>query len=155
VEVHAERIEGPWTEGFVLDRHVVSSRPIGYLGEHMQFDTTRSALGELVYQLKYRNGNQNDIVETAIAFITERWSRLIDGVVAPPPSLHRLTQPAVLIAERIRRESGGAVLCVDCDQGDGHAADEERSVVRARPAVVGGHPAGHRRGPRPAGLARR
>jgi hypothetical protein len=52
VEVHAERIEGPWTEGFVLDRHVASSRPIGYLGEHMQFETTRSALGELVYQLK-------------------------------------------------------------------------------------------------------
>ena len=53
VEVHPVPIDGPWIEGFVLDRHVISSVPIGYLGEHMQFETTRSALGELVYQLKY------------------------------------------------------------------------------------------------------
>ena len=53
VEVHPVPIDGPWIEGFVLDRHVLSSVPIGYLGEHMQFETTRSALGELVYQLKY------------------------------------------------------------------------------------------------------
>jgi hypothetical protein len=54
VEVHPAPIDGPWIEGFVLDRHVISSVPIGYLGEHMQFETIRSALGELVYQLKYR-----------------------------------------------------------------------------------------------------
>jgi hypothetical protein len=60
-----EPIDGPWIEGFVLDRHVISSHPIGYVGEHMQFETTRSPLGELVYQLKYRNGPVSDIVETA------------------------------------------------------------------------------------------
>lgn len=101
VDIHPEPIDGPWIEGFVLDRHVISSRPIGYLGEHMQFETTRSPVGELVYQLKYRNGSPNDIVETAVAFITERWSGLIDCVVPPPPSLHRTKQPAVLIAEGI------------------------------------------------------
>jgi predicted amidophosphoribosyltransferase len=101
VEVHPERIDGPWTDGFVLDRHVVSSRPIGYLGEHMQFETMRSPLGELVYQLKYRNGKPNDIVETAVAFIAERWNGAIDCVVPPPPSLHRSKQPAVLVAEGI------------------------------------------------------
>jgi predicted amidophosphoribosyltransferase len=101
VEVHPERIDGPWTDGFVLDRHVVSSRPIGYLGEHMQFETMRSPLGELVYQLKYRNGKPNDIVETPVAFIAERWNGAIDCVVPPPPSLHRSKQPAVLVAEGI------------------------------------------------------
>jgi competence protein ComFC len=106
VEVHAERIEGPWTEGFVLDRHVVASHPIGYLGEHMQFETTRSALGELVYQLKYRDGKPNDIVETAVAFITRRWNGLVDCVVPPPPSLHRIKQPAVLVAEGIATSLG-------------------------------------------------
>jgi predicted amidophosphoribosyltransferase len=88
-------------EGFVLDRHVLSSRPLGYLGEHMQFETTRSPLGELVYQLKYRNAPPNDIIETAMSFVTDRWSGLIDCVVPPPPSLHRTKQPAVLIAEGI------------------------------------------------------
>ena len=99
VEIHPEPVDGPWIEGFVLDRHVISSRPIGYLGEHMQFETTRSPLGELVYQLKYRNGKPDDIIETAVAFVKERWRGLIDCVV--PPSLHRRNQPALIIAEGI------------------------------------------------------
>ncbi len=106
VEVHPEPIEGPWIEGFVLDRHVISSRPIGYVGEHMQFETTRSPLGELVYQLKYRNGPLNDIVETAVAFVTGRWGGVIDCVVPPPPSLHRTKQPATLIASGVAANLG-------------------------------------------------
>jgi competence protein ComFC len=106
VEVHPEPIAGPWIEGFVLDRHVISSRPTGYLGEHMQFETIRSALGELVYQLKYRNGPLNDIVDTAVGFVTERWNGVIDCVVPPPPSLHRTKQPAVLIAAGIAAALG-------------------------------------------------
>jgi hypothetical protein len=97
-EVHPVPIDGRWIEEFILDRHVISSVPIGYLGEPMQFETTRSALGELVYQLKYRAGPLNDIVDTAVAFVNERWSGVIDCVVSPPPSLHRTKQPAVLIA---------------------------------------------------------
>lgn len=106
VEVHPMPIDGPWIEGFVLDRHVISSVPIGYLGEHMQFETTRSALGELVYQLKYRNGPLNDIVDTAVAFVNERWNGVIDCVVSPPPSLHRTKQPAVLLAAGIAAALG-------------------------------------------------
>jgi predicted amidophosphoribosyltransferase len=100
-ETHAQSIDGPWAEGFVLDRHVISSRPVGYLGEHMQFETTRSALGELVYQLKYKDGSPDDIVDTAVAFVKGRWAGRIDCVVAPPPSLHRVKQPAVIIATEI------------------------------------------------------
>jgi competence protein ComFC len=110
VEINPEHIDGPWIDGFVLDRHVVSSRPIGYLGEHMQFETTRSPLGELVYQLKYRGGKPDDIVETAAAFVTERWGPVIDCVVPPPPSLHRTKQPAVLIAEGIAAHFGMSAL---------------------------------------------
>lgn len=46
VEVHPEPIDGPWIEGFVLDRHVISSHPIGYVGEHMPFETTRRIVGQ-------------------------------------------------------------------------------------------------------------
>jgi competence protein ComFC len=106
VEIHPERIDGPWIDGFVLDRHVISSRPVGYVGEHMQFETTRSPLGELVYQLKYRNGGADDIIDTAVAFARERWPDCIDRVVPPPPSLHRIKQPAVLIAEGVARSLG-------------------------------------------------
>lgn len=99
-------IKGPWVEGFTLDRHVLVAISIGYAGEHMQFDTTRSPLGELVYQLKYRGGQPTDIVDTAVAFIKARWDGAIDCVVAPPPSLHRTQQPALLIAEGIATSLG-------------------------------------------------
>jgi predicted amidophosphoribosyltransferase len=152
VEVHPEPIDGPWIEGFALDRHVISSRPIGYVGEHMQFETTRSTLGELVYQLKYRNGPLTDIVETAVAFVTERWNGVIDCVVPPPPSLHRTKQPAVLTASGVCGNSGGAVPRGGDGQGVGDVADEERRVARTRPAPLYGHPGGYRCGPGSAGL---
>ena len=107
--------------------------PIGYLGEHMQFETTRSALGELVYQLKYRNGPLNDIVDTAVAFVNERWNGVIDCVVPPPPSLHRTKQPAVLIAAGNSGGSRGAIPPRGGGQGNGDTADEERSAARAQP----------------------
>ena len=76
----------------------------------MQFETTRSPLGELVYQLKYRNGQLDDIVETAVVFVSERWGGSIDCVVSPPPSLHRTRQPALLIAEGIAQSLGVPIL---------------------------------------------
>jgi competence protein ComFC len=103
VEIHPQNIRGPWVEGFVLDQHVLSSQPIGYVGEHMQFETIRTPLGELVYQLKYRHGPLDDVVETAAAFVKERWSGCIDCVVPPPPSLHRTKQPALLIAGAVAK----------------------------------------------------
>jgi competence protein ComFC len=45
-------------------------------------------------------------VETAVAFINERWNGVIDCVVPPPPSLHRTKQPAVLIADGIATSLG-------------------------------------------------
>jgi competence protein ComFC len=106
VAINPQRIDGPWIEGFVLDRHVVSSRPLGYQGEHMQFETTRSPLGELIYQLKYRNGPVDDIAETAVAFAAERWAGKIDCVVPSPPSLHRARQPVMLIADGVAKSLG-------------------------------------------------
>jgi len=155
VEVHPEPIDGPWIEGFVLDRHVISSRPIGYAGEHMQFETTRSALGELVYQLKYRNGPLVDIVDTAVAFVNQRWNGVIDCVVPPPPSLHRTKQPRG--ADRCGNSGGsrGHSGSRCSGQGHGDVADEERPFTRARPAAFCGYPGRHRRGPGAAGSARR
>ena len=59
-----------------------------------------------MYQLKYRNGPLNDIVDTAVAFVNERWNGVIDCVVSPPPSLHRTKQPAVLVAAGIAAALG-------------------------------------------------
>ena len=71
VEVHPEPIGGPWVEGFVLDQHVISSRPLAMSPSTCNSRQPRSSLGELVYQLKFGNGPLNDIAETAVAFVTE------------------------------------------------------------------------------------
>ena len=51
------RLEGDWKKGLAFDLHTIAS---DYLGPdeygHDRWDTTRSEMGELIYQLKYRNG---------------------------------------------------------------------------------------------------
>jgi competence protein ComFC len=50
---------GKWKAGYALDVHTLSSVPIGSdeFG-HMQFETTRSEIGELLYRLKYRSDQE-------------------------------------------------------------------------------------------------
>ena len=106
VRVQPEPLSGPWVEGFVLDKHVVKSTPIGEVHGHMQFDTVRTELGERVFSLKNRAGAADDIVDTAVAFIQQKWSSSIDCVVAVPPSVGRTKQPAVVIARGIAKGIG-------------------------------------------------
>jgi predicted amidophosphoribosyltransferase len=109
VEIHPQPIDGPWIEGFVLDRHVISSTPTHYVGDHQQFDTLRTPLGELVYRLKNKGGPAQDVIDTAVDFVSTRWSG-IDCVIAPPPSATRRRQPAVLIAAGVARALGVSYL---------------------------------------------
>jgi len=42
MDVDIKRIDGVWTLGYSLDKHTISSTPIGYNEYgHMQFDTVR------------------------------------------------------------------------------------------------------------------
>jgi predicted amidophosphoribosyltransferase len=91
----------PWVEGYVLDYHTVSSTPTG--DPYYRFDTKRTELGELLFQLKYRAGGTKvlaDIVDAAAKFV-EGWKPPIDCVVPSPPSLTRSAQPAVDIAREL------------------------------------------------------
>lgn len=110
VDTHPERISGPWVEGFVLDKHVISSVPIGYRGDHMQFDTLRSPLGELVYRFKNKGGPADEIVHTATDFAARRWPSMIDRVMSVPPSVARVRQPGAILAEGIAAGLNVSVL---------------------------------------------
>ena len=102
VEIHPQPIRGPWSIGFVLDKHIVSSVHTGDDGAgHPQFDNVRTPLGELVFLLKNRAGLANDIIDTASAFAAMKWPNSLDGVVCPPPSAVRRRQPAIVIAKGI------------------------------------------------------
>ena len=108
VAVNPQPTTGPWIEGYNLDDHTISSEFLGYEGDYPRFNTRRTALGELIYQLKNRGGPADDIIETAGAFVREHWSGNVDCVIAPPPSLNRARQPAILIAMGIADSLGVA-----------------------------------------------
>ena len=103
------QIEGAWRLGWALDVHTTSSIFLGYdQSGRAQFDTTRSALGELVYRLKYANQPQaaEEIAETMAAFFSDKpvvISR-IDLIVPIPPSTTRPVQPVITIAEKLAQQ---------------------------------------------------
>jgi competence protein ComFC len=103
IEVNPVRISGSWDDGYCLDRHTISSTMIGYneFG-HPEFDTQRSALGELIYRLKYKGdvGTIPSIVETAAHFIRE-WRVSLDLIIPMPPSKQRLMQPVFEIVSAL------------------------------------------------------
>lgn len=105
MEIHPEQLSGAWNEGWVLDKHTVSSELIGQdpFG-HNQYKTVRTELGETLYRLKYRGqvGRADDIAETAFNFLCERpWFNSVDIILPAPPSTQRAFQPVFLVAQRI------------------------------------------------------
>jgi len=112
VQVHPTEINGAWDQGYVLDRHTVSSTMIGYneFG-HPEFDTVRSELGELVYRLKYRNDKSvlPSIVDTAAEFVNGRKIHPEVLVPIPPSKVQRKFQPVVEIAIELAKSLGVAL----------------------------------------------
>ncbi len=105
VEINPKELHGEWDQGFALDVHTTRSTFKGYgPSGRPDFDTTRSALGELVYRLKYRFFDPNvrdSIVETVIEFIAKR-QIVVDIIVPMPPSnTKRTKQPVIEVAREI------------------------------------------------------
>jgi predicted amidophosphoribosyltransferase len=71
---------------------------------HPEFDTQRSPLGELVYRLKYKGGNNviSPIVEAVVRFLRGQAIQA-DVIVPMPPSKQRVYQPVNEIASELSR----------------------------------------------------
>lgn len=86
--LHPQTIEGPWRAGIVLDWHTVESKLTGEneFG-HPVFETTRSEIGELLYQFKYRSNRQalNQLLVLAMERMTKAKGKF-DLVLPVPPS---------------------------------------------------------------------
>lgn len=103
VQIHPQQIVGKWRAGIALDLHTTSSTPIGENEHgHMQFDTVRPEIAELLYQLKYHadRAAAAPIIETAVAFLKPHRSKF-NLLVPVPPSHQRAVQPVILLAEGI------------------------------------------------------
>ncbi len=94
----AEALEGNWAVGKAFDIHTVSSEYLGVdeTGRNM-FDTTRSEMGQLLYDLKY--GQNVKVVEKIVGLLDQ--IKGIEGfdvlVPVPPTNKARKYQPVGLI----------------------------------------------------------
>lgn len=96
-------IKGNWDAGYVLDKHTLSST---YIGDneygHPQFDTTRSEVGEALYQLKYRGDfKQADPLAAEIQrYLVPKFGPV--GLIVPMPATNpRPRQPVTEIAKAL------------------------------------------------------
>ena len=91
VDIHPLKIEGRWRAGMALDHHTTSSTPAGYNEHgHMQFDTIRPPIAELLYRLKYQpfRSALDEIVATTSTYLRPHLSKF-DVLVPVPPSTPR------------------------------------------------------------------
>lgn len=100
MHINIRSIAGNWDEGYVLDKHVRSSVYLGDDGYgHPRFDTTRSEVGEALFQLKYRQDWSK--VGPLAAEIAKSILPMLDnvGLIIPMPASHtRPRQPVHEIA---------------------------------------------------------
>lgn len=100
-------LNGNWTKGFALDNHMHQSIFLGYDElENPKFDNKRSKVGELVFQLKYRNQTQN--ASLLVNYILQQFSGLetlrletLNLIVPAPFTTERINQPVQLIAKEL------------------------------------------------------
>jgi len=103
MDVNVRQMEGRWDLGYSLDKHTLSSTPIGYNDYgHMQFETIRPEAGEALFQLKYRADY------TKVSIIASELNRSLAGyypfvsfIVPMPPSKSRQRQPVTEISRSL------------------------------------------------------
>lgn len=109
------KLEGNWEIGLAFDIHTLSSE---YLGQNEygydMYDSTRSEMGELVYQLKYKHDSTtvHKIVDL-LQGIKDLDLEQIDFIIPIPPSnINRAEQPVFSIATEFGRRFNIEV-CLD------------------------------------------
>lgn len=105
MNVNLKAICGNWDEGYVLDKHTLSSK---YIGDnehgHPQFETKRSEVGEALYQLKYRGDKAQAMpLATQVAkSIVPKLGKV--GLIVPMPASNaRAWQPVNEVAKELSK----------------------------------------------------
>ena len=128
-------LEGNWRKGLAFDLHILAST---YLGPdqfgHDQFENTRSDMGELVYQLKYKSDN------SSIPKIIELLKNIngidkFDAIIPVPSSnKNRKFQPVDEIAKALGKDRDVDVVAGFLEKKTGQelkgaASPEERKSI--------------------------
>lgn len=99
-------VNGNWSKGLVLGLHTLKSTFLGNdeFGKP-RFDTTRTAIGEFVYKLKYKN--DSDAVAKIIGMIKSNIKGIdkFDFIIPIPPSnTRRKNQPVLFVSRALSNE---------------------------------------------------
>jgi predicted amidophosphoribosyltransferase len=105
MKTSVKQIIGNWDLGYALDKHTISSAPVG-INEygHTIFETTRTEVGEALYQLKYKadwsqiEGLATELVKS----VCHRFAKI--GMVVPMAASNvRQRQPVTELAKEVSR----------------------------------------------------
>ncbi len=105
MEVNVAQLQGNWDLGYSLDKHTISSTPIGYNEYgHMQFDTIRPEAGDALFKLKYRSDyTQVQIIASQMHQSLSGLYPFVSFIIPMPPSKIRKRQPVIEIARELAR----------------------------------------------------
>ena len=100
-----KQIIGNWDGGYALDKHKLSSVFLGHNEQgYPQFDTTRTEVGEALYQLKYKFDNaQVAPLANALASSIYPIFNNVGLLIPMPASKKRAIQPVTEIANELGR----------------------------------------------------
>lgn len=105
MQVSLKQIRGIWADGWALDKHSIGSTHVGYYDNGVpRFETTRTEVGEAVFQLKYR-GRWDEVEPLARAVYDHIGPKLPSiGLIVPmPASSVRARQPVTEVAREVGR----------------------------------------------------
>ncbi|MBE0472375.1 MAG: ComF family protein [Methyloprofundus sp.] len=100
-------LQGNWEKGVAYDVHTLASNYLGVDEHgHDRWDSVRSDMGELVYQLKYR-GDLSKVPEIVDLIVTKfKGLDSLDVVIPAPASKTRSVQPVAEIAKALAEKVG-------------------------------------------------
>ncbi|MGO6677318.1 ComF family protein [Rhizobium leguminosarum] len=105
MKVAVKNLSGPWSGGYALDKHKISSTFTGYNEYgHATFATLRTDAGEAVFRLKYRSDwTQAGLLAAAVyEHIVPKFPQI--GLVIPmPASQTRARQPVDAVGEELAK----------------------------------------------------
>jgi len=128
------KLEGSWRKGYAFDLHTVASEYLGVDERgHDRFNSTRSEMGELLYQLKY-NGDKSAVKEIVKLLKRIKGIETFDVIVPVPSSTKRAVQPVNEIAKALGKSRGVDVVVGYLSKEQGPAlknvdSPEERAAL--------------------------
>jgi predicted amidophosphoribosyltransferase len=106
MKTNVRRIDGSWDLGFVLDKHTISSTPVGYYENgRTKWDTTYTETGELVFQMKYRGQLQHaPVLAKAVAEVIAPMLPEFSMIIPMPATKPRARQPVTEVANALGQQ---------------------------------------------------